>query len=105
MVDHEVENTLREIRERVLAESRSRSEAPASPTAGQSLTPGGEALARETHDGPAVEALARLRANVATTERAWSRLPPLVSYRRGVAARVELWLKRQIKRAAHLFTW
>ena len=105
MVDQEVENTLREIRERVLAESRSRSEAPASPTAGQSLTPGGEALARETHDGPAVEALARLRANVATTERAWSRLPPLVSNRRGLPARVELWLKRQIKRAAHWFTW
>jgi len=103
MVDQEVENTLREIRERVLAESRS--EAQASPTAGQSLTPGGEALARETHDGPAVEALARLRANVATTERAWSRLPPLVSYRRGLPARVELWLKRQIKRAAHWFTW
>src|SRR5438270_2556325 len=105
MVDQEVENTLREIRERVLAESRSRSEAPASPTAGQSPTPGGEALARETHGGPAVEALARLRANVATTERAWSRLPPLLSYRRGLPARVELWLKRRIKRAAHWFTW
>src|SRR2546423_4137729 len=102
MVEHEVENTLREIRERVLAESRPRAEAEGPPPAGQSLTPGGVAT---EHDGPAVEALARLQANLATTERAWSRLPPVLSYRRGLPARVELWLKRQIKRAAHWFTW
>ena len=29
----------------------------------------------------------------------------MLSYRRGLPARVELWLKRQIKRAAHWFTW
>ncbi|MDQ3746519.1 MAG: hypothetical protein M3444_19275, partial [Acidobacteriota bacterium] len=51
------------------------------------------------------DALARLQANLSTTERTWSRLPPLISYRRGFAARLELWLKRQIKRAAHWFTW
>src|SRR5256714_2717023 len=102
MVEHEVENTLREIRERVLAETRPRAEAEGPTPAGQSLTPGGAAA---EHDGPAVEALARLQANLATTERAWSRLPPVLSYRRGLPARVELWLKRQIKRAAHWFTW
>jgi len=105
MVDHEVENTLREIRERVLAESRPRAEAQAPPPAGQSLMRDGANAERAAKDGPAVEALARLQANLATTERAWSRLPPLVSYRRGLPARVELWLKRQIKRAAHWFTW
>src|SRR5436305_12403393 len=105
MVDHEVENTLREIRERVLAESRPRAEAEARPPAWQSLRRDGANAERAAKDGPAVEALARLQANLATTERAWSRLPPLVSYRRGLPARVELWLKRQIKRAAHWFTW
>src|SRR5207248_5195617 len=105
MVDNEVENTLREIRERVLVESRSRAESQASPPAGQSLTPDGASAEHAAHDGPAVEALARLQANLSTTERAWSRLPPLGSYRRGLPARVELWLKRQIKRAAHWFTW
>src|SRR5437588_2726758 len=105
MVDHEVENTLREIRERVLAESRSRAESQASPPAEQSLTPDGASAEHAAHDGPAVEALARLQANLSTTERAWSRLPPVLSYRRGLPARVELWLKRQIKRAAHWFTW
>src|SRR5437588_559399 len=69
MVDHEVENTLREIRERVLAESRSRAEDKASPPAGQSLTPDGEALARETHDGPAVAArVSELHARLAESE-------------------------------------
>jgi hypothetical protein len=44
-------------------------------------------------------------ANLATTGRAWSRLPPMLSYRRGAAARLELFLKRLIARAAHWFTW
>src|SRR5436305_13437283 len=105
MVDLEVENTLREIRERVLAESRSRAEAQGQSPAGQSLTPDGASAEHAAHDGSAVEALARLQANLSTTERAWSRLPPVLSYRRGLSARVELWLKRQIKRAAHWFTW
>jgi hypothetical protein len=108
MVDQEVEEILREIRERVLADSAlAASESvravgqtadSASVVAPPSAHPNGVA-------GESGEALARLQANLATTERAWSRLPPLLSYRRGLAARVELWLKRQIKRAAHWFTW
>ncbi|HEX8353827.1 MAG TPA: hypothetical protein VF611_13055, partial [Pyrinomonadaceae bacterium] len=31
--------------------------------------------------------------------------PPMLSYRRGAAARLELWLKRLVARAAHWFTW
>jgi hypothetical protein len=95
MVDLEVENTLREIRERVRAEAAAR--APV--VARTALSAGAEA------DAAVDPALSRLEANLATAERAWSRLPPLVSYRRGSGARLELWLKRQIKRATHWFTW
>jgi len=55
--------------------------------------------------GDATEALARMDANLSTTARAWSRLPPLLTNRRGALASFELWLKRLIKRAAHWFTW
>ena len=99
MADLEVENTLREIRERVLADAQRRAPAAAcEPAAAGGCV---------THDGSARagEALARMDANLATTERAWSRLPPLLTYRRGPAARLELWVKRLIKRAAHWFTW
>ncbi|HEX3557976.1 MAG TPA: hypothetical protein VHU19_02155 [Pyrinomonadaceae bacterium] len=107
MVDHEVENTLREIRERVLAGSEQAQ--PAGPLATQPEGPaanGVEALQAAQANGRASgEALARLQANLSTTERAWSRLPPLLSYRRGLSARLELWAKQQIKRALHWFTW
>jgi hypothetical protein len=101
MADLEVENTLREIRERVLADAQQR--APASN--GVTAANGATAVAANGHAGPASEALARMDANLATTARAWSRLPPLLSYRRGAAARFEIWLKRLVKRAAHWFTW
>jgi hypothetical protein len=100
MADREVEDTLREIRERVLAESPRIAHAPdAANVAAQALAHG-NGVANESGD-----ALARLQANLATTERAWSRLPPLLSYRSGFAARIELWIKRQIKRITHWFTW
>lgn len=108
MPDLEVENTLREIRERVLGEARARAPEAAAPVTLSTLP-------RPTADaGPdgggfayayAPEPLARMDANLATTGRAWSRLPPMLSYRRGAAARLELWLKRLIARATHWFTW
>jgi hypothetical protein len=98
MADLEVENTLREIRERVLAEAQSRAPEPVATSAAAQPASGG-AVAY------AGEALARMDANLATTGRAWSRLPPMLSYRRGAAARLELWLKGLVKRAAHWFTW
>ncbi|MDT7689409.1 MAG: hypothetical protein QOE46_2168 [Acidobacteriota bacterium] len=102
MADLEVENTLREIRERVLADAQRRV-----PSTGGALTTpaasGAEAVGVNRH--AAGDALARMDANLATTGRAWSRLPPLLTYRRGVAARLELWLKHLVKRAAHWFTW
>lgn len=50
-------------------------------------------------------ALARMEVDLAITERSWSRLPPLTSNRRGWVARVELWVKRALKRATHWLTW
>jgi hypothetical protein len=101
MADTEVEETLREIRERVLAS------APVRATEGaRVVTQNGVVVdAPSPQGGDAGEALARMHANLSTTGRAWSRLPPLMSNRRGALARVELWLKRLIKRAAHWFTW
>lgn len=105
MSDREVEDTLREIRERVLAES-ARTSAESQPTVRMqaAATHAGNGTEHEAHANGR-ESLARLGANLATTERAWSRLPPLMSNRRGWTARLELWVKRQIKRAAHWFTW
>ena len=103
MSDLEVENTLREIRERVLGEARARvpeASAPLTLTGTPAnAEPGGTVAAY------ASEPLARMDANLATTGRAWSRLPPMLSYRRGAAARLELWLKRIIARATRWFTW
>lgn len=102
MTDAEVESTLREIRERVRAEVRAVVTArPAQPAPVDAVT----APARANDVDALADALARLDVNLATAERAWNRLPPLMSYREGLAARLELWVKRQIKRAAHWFTW
>lgn len=102
MADTEVENVLREIRERVRAEA----EASALPSHVASAANGhGEAHAPRASGESASGALARLEANLSTTERTWSRLPPLLSNRTGWLARFELWLKRLIKRALHWFTW
>jgi hypothetical protein len=106
MADLEVENTLREIRERVLAEAQRR--APETAASSSSSAPALNAAAGGESGGAGVyagEALARMDANLATTARAWSRLPPVLSYRRGATARLELRLKRLIARAAHWFTW
>ena len=99
MADPEVEETLREIRERVRAE-HSRTPSPtqdeAAPVA--ALEMGGGRVSTG-------DALSRVGAHLATTERAWDKLPPLMSNRSGWVASFELWIKRQVKRATHWFTW
>ena len=102
MADIEVENTLREIRERVLASTPALAAEQAPLTA---ATPNGGGYSPSIQNGDAGDALARMDANLSTTARAWSRLPPVLTYRRGALARFELWLKGLIKRAAHWFTW
>ena len=106
MADLEVENTLREIRERVLADAQRRAPSATNGVLGAGANASGaEGTVANGHASPAPEALARMDANLATTARAWSRLPPLLSYRRGAAARFEIWVKRLVKRALHWFTW
>ena len=51
------------------------------------------------------QALAQLEADLAVTARAWNRLPPVTSDRRGAAARLEVWIKRQLRRATNWLTW
>lgn len=105
MVDIEVENTLREIRERVRATALEKPPVPraAAPVAAahgngtEATTTGAAAIAADE--------LTRLEANLATVERTWNRLPPLLSNRQGWVARLELWIKRKIKRATHWYTW
>ena len=103
MADLEVEETLRQIRERVRATAASLPADARMATA--TSAPVIEDGATNEAARPAFDALMRLEANLSTTERTQNRLPPLVSNRQGWAARLELWIKRKIKRATHWFTW
>jgi len=98
MADTEVENILREIRERVYAEE----EAAAAAREGSS---NGVLAERENGASPEAGSLPRLDSYLTTTARAWDRLPPLVSNRSGATARLELWLKRHFKRATRWYAW
>ncbi|HEV7476001.1 MAG TPA: hypothetical protein VGN90_18235 [Pyrinomonadaceae bacterium] len=106
MAETEVESILREIREQVLAQQRA---APANATAAIAVGGNGDG---ET-DAPQLSQaesefetnLALINSYLTTTARTWDRLPPLVSNRSGSSARLELWLKRQLKRATRWFTW
>ncbi len=94
MADVDVETTLREIRERV------RAEILADPLRSSNN------ISASSQSIQAAKALARLKANLATTERAWGKLPPVNSFhRRGWKARLEIWVKRQVKRATHWYVF
>jgi len=56
-------------------------------------------------NGGAAAELDRLQANLAIARRAQDQLPPVTSNRHGRIAKVELWIKRSLKRATHWFTW
>jgi hypothetical protein len=101
MVNEEVENILMEIRERV----RSRELAPSGRVEAPMENGSGESLlaSRESVDLSGTKA--RIESYLATTARAWDRLPPVMSNRSGAIARCELWMKRLIKRATRWFTW
>ncbi len=103
MVDEEVENVLRELRERVRAEQG----AHASLTTGERHPPDDSHLASYAPEiaTPAADALARIEAHLTTTGRAWDRLPPVVSHRTGWLARLELWLKRRFKSVTRWYVW
>jgi len=97
MADTEVENILREIRERVYAEQEA---AAAAHSAGDNC-----ATTQQNRELDPAGSLPRLESYLTTTARAWDRLPPLVSNRSGTTARIELWLKRYFKRATRWYAW
>jgi uncharacterized phage infection (PIP) family protein YhgE len=104
MIDEEVESVLREIRQRVISQPAESLPAPPAKvvrngdgTATPAISPAPQVRTSE--------ALARLNAHLTTTARAWDRLPPIFSNRRGTAARAELWIKARLKILSRWFIW
>jgi hypothetical protein len=91
MVDHEVAEILAEIKRKVSSE-QGNSVSETSDIRENSAM----AISRSTPDG---------YASLPVMSRAWDRLPPVVSNRTGSVARLELWVKRKLKRATKWFTW
>ncbi len=109
MAETEVETILREIRERVLAEQRNASAPAAAPDANNGNRASEVSLAaieqRPINHDVTSEKLALINSHLVTLSRAWDRLPPVVSNRSGLSARIELWLKRHLKRATRWYAW
>ena len=100
MAESEVEVILREIRERVIAEQR---EAQVAASKNNGSGQSGESLSEIDDDFE--HDLSLINSYLVTTGRAWDRLPPVVSNRSGLFARLELWFKRNMKRATRWYTW
>ncbi len=81
MADIKVEDLMRSIRERALEGAAKQSDPSCS-------------LVDST-----AKPLSRLQTSLTITGRTHDQLPPVTTYRRGLLARVELWIKRQLKRA------
>ncbi len=104
MPDAEVEIILREIREQVHAEeernARHRENAATAINESHSSTASnGQGLLEDRQEA------VRIDTQFSTIARAWDRLPPVVSDRRGWTARLELWIKGHAKNAMRWFTW
>ena len=109
---NEVESILNEIRERVRADHEPGSavrdsladpESARDYAAHQALSPSPKGSVES--DLANNESLSRLSAHLTTTGRAWDRLPPMYSNRKGGAARIELWIKARLKSISRWFTW
>ena len=94
----DVETILNQIRERVVSEENARLPGTAVSTTASSSN---GSAAGSNQD----EALARLSEQLTVTGRAWNRLPPIFSNRRGTLARVELWMKNMCRPLTRWFTW
>ena len=108
MAETEVEIILREIRERVLAEQRNAAATAAAPDANNGNRASDFSLAaleQPIDNSITAEKLALINSHLVTLSRAWDRLPPIVSNRSGLSARIELWLKRHLKRATRWYSW
>src|SRR5438477_2009248 len=94
----DVETILNQIREHVVAEENARLPGTSvSTTASPS-----DGSAPGSNQG---EALTRVSEHLTVTGRAWNRLPPIFTNRRGTLARLELWLKNTCKPLTRWFTW
>jgi hypothetical protein len=110
VAEREVRDILLEIRERVRSGATEK-------RAGANSLRTGDIISRAQQTGldqqPASQvnasgapaALERLKSHLAITARAQDQLPPLTTKREGLAARLELWLKRQARRSTHWYAW
>jgi hypothetical protein len=106
MAETEVESILREIRERVMAQQQAAKISPPPTTVGRVNGNGaGEIQTKAPRNEVVAENLALINSYLTTTARAWDRLPPLVSNRSGLSARIELWVKKHLKRATRWYAW
>ena len=94
----DVETILNQIRERVVSEENTRLPGTAVSTTASSSN--GSASGSNPD-----EALARLSEQLTVTGRAWNRLPPIFSNRRGTLGRIELWIKNLCRPLTRWFTW
>jgi len=94
----DVETILNQIRARVVSEENARTPGAAVSTTASSSN----GLASGSNQA---ETLARLSEQLTVTGRAWNRLPPIFSNRRGALARIELWMKNACRPLTRWFTW
>jgi len=94
----DVETILNQIRERVVSEENARLPGTAVSTTASSWNGSAPGSNQD-------EALARLSEQLTVTGRAWNRLPPIFTNRRGTLARIELWIKNTCKPLTRWFTW
>jgi hypothetical protein len=105
MGETDVETILREIRERVLSRERSGEDVASAARSELAKGTNGNGGQAGQNEMVAPENLALINSYLTTTARAWDRLPPLVSNRSGLTARLELWLKRRLRAGTRWFTW
>lgn len=101
---NEVESILNEIRERVRQEHEP-ANAPLRLDPSEQPAPASLVHPNSANGAGKGESLNRLSAYLTATARAWDRLPPLNSNRKGTAARLELWIKARLKSMTRWFTW
>src|SRR5947199_8393344 len=94
----DVETILNQVRERVVSEESARLPGTAVSTTASSSNGSASGSNQD-------EALARLSEQLTVTGRAWNRLPPVFSNRRGTLGRIELWIKNTCKPLTRWFTW
>jgi hypothetical protein len=102
MPDAEVESILRDIREQVHENEERNAKARAVTAINET-----HSNAASNGQGPLGDRQEPLPIDtqLSTIARAWDRLPPVVSDRRGWTARLELWIKGHAKNAMRWFTW